>query len=105
MLCLSISSCSTWLALRADVCFSSGLVTPELAAVRWMVVPVAISGLFDDLRMVNRPVVDIDGRTVVGLALNVAMLANSRANVEGKLMCMMNDSNEFVADSGYLHPF
>ena len=49
-----------------------------------MVVPVADSGLFEDLRIVDRVAVDTDKKAKVGreIALNMAVLLRGRANIE-----------------------
>lgn len=49
-----------------------------------MVVPVAIKGLFEDLRIVNRVAVDTDKNVKVGreIALNMAVLVGGRVNMD-----------------------
>ena len=59
------------------------MITPVFAGVRWIVVPVADNGLFEDLRIVNRVAADTDKKAKVGrdIALNMAVLLRDRANI------------------------
>lgn len=103
MLCVSISVCNTWLALIAAAGLGFRLITPTSAGVRWMVVPVADNGLFEDLRIVNVLAGDVNDETGVGreIDLNMPVLVRSRVNIDG----LRSSVSRWGLDSGSLgHP-